>query len=396
MPDPNASPRKRFLSLQKLYYFLKILCIVIPAVCVLYIRFGPQDIYWEQCPSLAPGSQPLHSTGFNIVNASFFSSPPLVFTVTVDVPADKVAPANTSAEVGWLLNDPNNGLVINLHDEKNKLSDKPVFGKNSTTIIIQRSAGIESHAATMINFLWQEGKYVRFIDTKLYSGSPGLPYYKKYPEKSKRQLLAQTKWQLIGFIFVTAVVALMTILTRSLVRTKEELKNAIGGLKDTEEILKDTKDKLTEAERAKTETEAQLQAWQEELAAAKSELSRKNEILESASMKLRIREEMDRRSLNPKARESFLEATEGQRPALPASEVQLQIKGDVAEEYERRVAGEATDTAEAKQKSSENKAKPPTAQPEDSGDKKKSAKTKSPKQTAKKKPQQKKKRNKKA
>ena len=328
MPDPNSPQRTHLLSLQQVYYLLKILCILIPVVCALYVWFGPQDIYWEQCPSPPSGGGALHSTGFNIINASFFPSPPLTFSVTVDVPLAKIAAAKTSGEVDTLLKDPN-ALAIDLGGNENTLQDKRPFGTNCTTMIeISRSAGLAGRDATMINFLWQKGKYVRFIDIRLYSGSP--PYYKNYPQKSERHVFAQTKWQLIGFILAIVVVALMTILMRSLLRTK-------GDLDATKQTLGQEDSKLTEAERARTKAEEQLTKSQEALATKKTELSEKRTLLESARQFFSFTEEFGPPA-NPNARASYLGATEAQRSSSGTHEpdAPLPIKENVAKEYEQR------------------------------------------------------------
>lgn len=247
-PNSHHDWRKSFSS-TKLLNWLLILSLIIPVIASVIAQWNLQDIYWEECPSPTPGSQPLHSKGFNIVNASFIKSRPLTFTVTVDVPLAQVAAAKTSDNARRLLNDPNNDLVIviDLHEKKNKLYSKRVFGKNSTIIEISRRAGLAGHNATMINFLWQRGKHVRLIDTKLYSGAPTSPYYKKYPHASERQLLAQTKWQIVVCLAIAVAVILTAILVKWLLNTREKRDNTETRLADTKRKLADMKIKLDKA-----------------------------------------------------------------------------------------------------------------------------------------------------
>lgn len=256
--NPPESKEARF-TLQRLYYILRILCIVAPVAIFCSVHFGFQDIYWKECPSPAAGSQPLYSAGFNIVNASFIKSPPLTFTVTVDVPPAKIAAAKTSDEVSKLLKDPNT-LAINLSDNENTLGGKQPFGTDCTTTIeISRSTGLAGHSATMINFLWQKGKHVRLIDTKLYSGAPTSPYYKKYPHVSERQLLAQTKWQIVVCLAIAVAVILTTILVKLLLSKRKELSNRKTELANSETKLRNTE---TELVKTQTKLDKALQAIQ--------------------------------------------------------------------------------------------------------------------------------------
>lgn len=243
--NPPKTPQNGFL-LQEFYYFVYIVCVVVPAIAFLWVNWGLQDIYWEKCPSPTPGTQPHHSAGFNIINDSFFKSPPLTFTVTVDVPPAKVAAAKTSDELSKLLKDPNT-LTINLSDNKNTLQGKHPFGTDCTIVEISRTAGLVGRNATMINFLWQRGKNVRFIDVQLYSGTPTSPYYKKYPDASERKLLAQTKWQIIICLAITGTAILTTILVKMLLSTKTKLSNKEKELTNMDIKLGKTQKELDKA-----------------------------------------------------------------------------------------------------------------------------------------------------
>ncbi len=233
--NPRESQEARF-TLQNLYYFLCILCIVAPIATFCSVHLGFQDVFWEEREPSLP-SQPWYSEGYHIINSSVSKSPKLTLSYTVDVQDDKIVAANKPDEVRRLLNDPNNVLVIDLHDKKNKLSSKHVFGKYYTTIEIVRADGLRRWSDTFVKCLWQKGRQVRFIDFKLCSRTPDSDYSRKYPHISERSLLAQTKWQIFVCLAIALAVILITILVKLLLSTKTELGNTKTDLADTKEKL---------------------------------------------------------------------------------------------------------------------------------------------------------------